>query len=249
MTGTSEEIRPSEKLYAELSASGNSLRRRNAQLIRAACDLMEKDGVPINAAEVVRRCGPDGPAYSTIKNTGSQLGDYISLRMTEQLANAKGVRNVVRQDLADTVADPVLAAQIRDKESQVRWLMKENTGLRQLLKGLTPGVDIDNLLAKAVKGNAQLLPALAASTQASTDAPGSTEKAGDAPKALKAALLHLLDHLIGERGYKELRGRLTINAKKVLDQQEVEAIQLATGLSAEDWQRRYGAASGGGLDG
>lgn len=228
MTTTQQaERRASDVLYDEIAASRNSIRRGNIAAIREVCDQMEKDGVQIAAAEVVRRCGPNGPAYSTVSNTGSALGEYIKLRITEQAARVKGVAK--SGSLADTVLDPVLQAQIRDKESVGRWLQKENDALRTLFKTLRPGVDIDGAIATAVKGGQPLLLA----------APDAQEAHAD--KHVAAALLKLMDHLVGGRQYTFLNGRLTINKKVVLDSAEVAAYRRGTGLAEADWQQRYEA--------
>ncbi|MBV5285934.1 MAG: hypothetical protein JZU45_07615 [Methyloversatilis discipulorum] len=221
------ERRASDVLYDEVAASRNSIRRGNIAAIKDVCDLMEKDGVQIAAAEVVRRCGPNGPAYSTVSNTGSKLGEYIKLRITEQASRQKSVSR--NGSLADTVLDPVLQAQIRDKESVARWLQKENDALRTLLKTLRPGVDIDGAIANATKGGQPFLLA----------APEGSEPHAD--KHVAVALLKLMDHLVGGRQYTFMKGRLTINKKVVLDSTEVAAYRRGTGLADDDWQQRYEA--------
>lgn len=213
-------------LYDEIAASRNSIRRENIRAIKVVCDQMEKDGVQIAAAEVVRRCGPDGPAYSTVCNTGSKLGEYIRLRIDEQASRVKGTPK--RVGLADTVLDPVLQAQIRDKESVARWLQKENDALRTLLKTLRPGVDIDGAIANATKGGQRLLLLGVPASEASPQNEG-----------LPAALLKLMDHLVGGRQYCFTKGRLTINKKVVLDPSDVIAYRDASKLSPDDWSRRY----------
>lgn len=223
----SQQRRASDVLYDEIAVSRNSVRRENIRVLKEVCDQMEKDGVQIAAAEVIRRCGPDGPAYSTVCNTGSKLGEYIRLRINEQASHSKGAPN--RSSLADTVLDPVLQAQIRDKESIARWLQKENDALRTLLKTLRPGVDIDLAIANASKGGQRLL--LAAPT--AEDSPSSED--------LPPALLKLMDHLVGGRQYAFTKGRLTINKKVVLDPSDVNAYRDATKLSPEGWSRRYEA--------
>lgn len=80
----SPERRASDVLYDEIAASRNSIRRENIRAIKVVCDRMENDGVQIAAAEVVRRCGHGGPAYSTVCNTGSKLGEYIRLRVVDR---------------------------------------------------------------------------------------------------------------------------------------------------------------------
>lgn len=227
------ERRASDVLYDEIAASRNSVRRGNIAAIKEVCDLMEKDGVQIAAAEVVRRCGPNGPAYSTVSNTGSKLGEYIKLRITEQASRVKGVSR--SGSLADTVVDPVLQAQIRDKESVARWLQKENGALRTLLKTLRPGVDIDGAIACASKGGQPFLLAAPVDSQALDD------------KQVAAALLKLMDHLVGSRQYAFLKGRLTINKKVVLEAADVAVYRHGTGLTEAEWQQRYeaeGASSG-----
>lgn len=228
-----KERRASDVLYDEISASRNSIRRENIKLIKNVCDQMEKDGVQIATAEVVRRCGPHGPAYSTVSNTGSKLGEYIKLRVNEQASRAKSVEK--GRSLADHVIDPVLQAQIRDKESTARWLQKENNALRTLLKTLRPGVDIDSAIANATKGGQQFLL-------------GSPHEASNASaEGLAPALLKLMDHLVGGRQYSFTKGRFTINKKIILDSTEVAAYRDATKLSSEEWARRYeeqGAVNG-----
>lgn len=219
------ERRASDILYDEIAASRNSIRRKNIAAIKAVCDLMEKDRVQIAVAEVVRRCGPNGPAYSTVCNTGSQLGEYIKLRITEQASRAKGTSKI--GSLADTVLDPVLQAQIRDKESVARWLQKENDALRTLLKTLRPGVDIDSAIAKASKGDLPFLLAAPVDSQAVVD------------KQVAAVFLKLMDHLVGGRQYTFLKGHLTINKKVVLEATDVVAYRRSTGLTEAEWQQRY----------
>jgi hypothetical protein len=222
---TSQDRRASDVLFDEIAASRNSIRRENVRVIKEVCDQMEKDGVQIAAAEVVRRCGPNGPAYSTVCNTGSKLGEYIRLRVDEQASRVKGKPK--KGSLADTVLDPVLQAQVRDKESLARWLQKENDALRTLLKTLRPGVDIDGAIANALKGGQRLL--LAAPSP----------EAGPSNESLPAALMKLMDHLVGGRQYCFTKGRLTINKKVVLDPSEVIAYRDAAKLSPDDWSRRY----------
>ncbi|MHB1494673.1 MAG: hypothetical protein ACYCUY_04405 [Acidithiobacillus sp.] len=206
--------RASEILYNELAASRNSVRRENAVALKRVCDQMEKDRVPMTVAEVVRRCGNAGPAYSTVSNTGSQLGDYVKLRMTEQAANM--VPAAAGQGmLSDAIADPVLAAQVKDKESQARWLQKENTALRHLLKTLSPGLDIDGLI---FKGKASVI--LPTSTQSDVQ---------EVSIDLKEALTILMNHLTHDRQYIVERGRLTINKKVVLNPIQLIALQQVTG--------------------
>jgi hypothetical protein len=217
-------------LYDEIAASRNSIRRENIRVIKQVCDQMEKDGVKIAAAEVVRRCGTEGPAYSTVCNTGSKLGEYIRLRVDEQASRAKGAPK--KGGLADTVLDPVLQAQIRDKESRARWLQKENDALRTLLKTLRPGVDIDGAIANATKGGQGLL----------LGAPNSGAISSN--EGLPAALLKLMDHLVGDRQYCFSNGRLTINKKVVLDSSEVIAYRDACKLSFDDWSRHYELPAG-----
>lgn len=220
------ERRASDVLYDEIAASRNSVRRGNIAAIKEVCDLMEKDGVQIAAAEVVRRCGANGPAYSTVSNTGSKLGEYIKLRITEQASRVKGV--VKSGSLADTVVDPVLQAQIRDKESVARWLQKENDALRTLFKTLRPGVDIDGAIANAAKGGQPFLLA-------------SPDAQAPADKQVAAALLKLIDHLVGGRQYTFLKGRLTINKKVILEASDVAAYRRGAGLTEAEWQQRYEA--------
>jgi hypothetical protein len=227
------ERRASDVLYDEIAASRNSIRRGNIAAIKEVCDLMEKDGVQIAAAEVVRRCGSNGPAYSTVSNTGSKLGEYIKLRITEQASRVKGVSK--SGSLADTVIDPVLQAQIRDKESVARWLQKENDALRTLFKTLRPGVDIDGAIANATKRGQPFLLASPVDSEAHAD------------KHVAGALLKLMDHLVDGRQYTFIKGRLTINKKVVLDSAEVTAYRRGTGLTEADWQQRYepeGASNG-----
>lgn len=226
----SPDRRASDVLYDEVAASRNSIRRENIRVIKEVCDLMEKDGVQIAAAEVVRRCGPDGPAYSTVCNTGSKLGEYIRLRVVEQVSRATG--KFKKGSLADTVLDPVLQAQIRDKEGLARWLQKENDALRTLLKTLRPGVDIDAAIANASKGGQRLL----------LGAPAPEGRPSN--EGLPSALLKLMDHLVGGRQYCFTNGRLTINKKVVLGSDDVNAYREAAKLSTEDWSRRYDGQGG-----
>lgn len=220
-----QDRRASDILFEDLAGSRNSIRRENIRVIKEVCDLMEKDGVPIAAAEVVRRCGPHGPAYSTVCNTGSKLGEYIRLRVDEQASRIESVPK--RRSLADTVLDPVLQAQVRDKESLARWLQKENDALRTLLKTLKPGVNIDAAIANASKGGQRLLL-------------GAPEPAvSPTNEGLSVALMKLMDHLVGGRQYIFIKGRLTINKKVVLEAADVTACRAATKLSQEDWSRRY----------
>lgn len=230
------EQRASDILYDEIASSRNSLRRENIRLIKLACDQMEKDRIAISAADVVRRCGADGPAYSTVSNKGSPLGEYVRQRIAEQ-ASPQQRGASVNSSIADAMLDPVLQAQVRDKESAVRWLTKQNAGLRSLLKSLRPGVDIDRML----RGEP------ADETPKSFDAPQRASIADN--HELKGALLKLMDHLIGSRQYKELRGRLTINGKVVLDARALQVFTAACGLSEEEWSARYGSNSSGASNG
>lgn len=223
---TESERRASDVLYDELSASRNSVRRENIRVIKETCDRMEKDGVPMSAAEVVRRCGADGPAYTTVSNTGSKLGEYIKLRMSEQAARIKRVPP--SNSLADGVLDPVLQAQIRDKESATRYLQKENSTLRSLLKNLRPGVDIDSAIASSSRTGKQ--PLFVANTATN---PVANED------DVAVALLKLMDHLVGSRQYVVVKGRLTINKKVILDAGDLLAVRNATKLTKAAWDSRY----------
>lgn len=225
------ERRASDLLFDEIMLSRNSLRRQNIELVKVACDQMEKDKVVISAAEVARRTGDAGPAYSTLVNKDSRLGEYIKCRIVEQAALPKQPRSE-SHSLANDTSDPVLKAQIRDLESTVRWQRKENIGIRHLVKHLSPGVDIDKALAKATSGQNLSLVAAMAPALAATAAP--------VDNALRGVLLKLMDHLVSDRAYRETRGRLTINLKPVLSQQEMGVYKKASGLSDEDWTRRYG---------
>jgi hypothetical protein len=220
-----KERRASDVLYDEIAASRNSIRRENVRIIKEVCDQMQKDGVQIAAAEVVRRSGPNGPAYSTVSNIGSKLGDYIKLRINEQASLVKVVAK--GSSLADHVLDPVLQAQIRDKESTARWLQKENSALRTLLKTLRPGVDIDVAIANATKGGQFLL------------LRSPVEPTNASAELLAPSLLKLMDHLVGGRQYSFDKGRLTINKKVILDPAQMGAYRDATNLSLADWTRRY----------
>lgn len=226
--------RASDILYDEISASRNSVRRENIRIIKQVCDQMEKDRVAINAAEVARRGGENGPAYSTISNKGSMLGEYIKQRIAEQASTLPPAKPS-GHNLADNISDPVLAAQVRDKECTARWFQKENTALRHLFKSMSPGVDIDAALTRATKGQ----PFALASPQPAAPAIGNAELGG--------ALLRLMDHLIRERQYVEMRGRLTINHKVVLDPRELQVYRQACGLSDAEWQQRYNIVDTGGL--
>lgn len=211
-------------VYGELASSRNSTRRDNAKRLKEVCDLMERDRVVLSVAEIARRCEPHGPAYSTICNSGSRLGDYVRMRVDEQIANqpSQGKPSV---GVAQAVADPLLAAQFRHLESTVRLLKRENNSLRGLLKGLSPRIDIDAVINKAMNG-APLLPAPA-------------EVPAPFPPALSAAILRLSDHLIIERRYELYKGRLTINRKIVLEVDQLEACRAAAGLDAGQWAGRY----------
>jgi hypothetical protein len=224
--------RASDVLYDEIANSRNSLRRENIRLIKEVCDWMEKDKVPITVAEVVRRCGEGGPAYSTVSNQGSQLGEYIKLRITELAAGAGAPGG--KQGLADTIADPVLQARVRDTESVARLVNRENNALRALFKTLRPGVDIDGLIRRASES---ALEATTTTLPAPLPGPDKNELSG--------LLLKLMDHLVSSRQYKETRGRLTINGKIVLDARELKIYRAASGLSEEAWQARYGEKGGG----
>lgn len=226
----SAERRASDVLFDEIVASRNSGRRENIRAIKTVCDQMERDRVVISAAEVTRRCGDNGPAYSTVSNKGSKLGEYIKLRMTEQAASLTPTPRSDRS-LADTVLDPVLAAQIRDKEDTARWVRKENKGLRNLLKNLSPGFDIDAALARVTQGAAPVL----------IEAKPPTDSIDN---EIRGVLLRLMDHLIGDRQYEILRGRLTINRKGILGERELAVYRKASGLSDDEWQRRYGSDQG-----
>lgn len=228
--GDAEPRRASDVLYDELILSRNSIRRENARRIKKVCDQMEKDRVTIMAAEVVRRCGDAGPAYSTVSNKGSKLGAYISLRMTEQGAGRPS--QDPRKSIADNVADPVIQAQIRDKEATAKFLARENSGLRNLLKNLRPGIEIDDILREANK-----TPGVAALPKIESNA---------LDPEVGSAILKMCAHLIGARNYAELGGRLTINGKIVLDPSEYSALRRATGLSVEEWKTRFSGASGAG---
>lgn len=221
--------RASDVLFDEVSSSRNSLRRENIRLIKEVCDWMEKDKVHISVAEVVRRCGTNGPAYSTVANQGSQLGEYIRLRVAEQAANPRLTGSA--QSIADTVHDPVLQARIRDTESTARWVTRENDGLRSLLKSLRPGIDIDGLIRKESNATASTKPELPAP---SSPGPDSNE--------LRGLLLKLMDHLVSTRQYRGTRGRLTINGKIILDARELKIYREASGQTEEAWQARYGEA-------
>lgn len=227
MTQVTDARRASDILYDEIFASRNSIRRENIRIIKQVCDQMEKDRVGITTAEVVRRGGENGPAYSTISNKGSMLGDYIKQRIAEQTSKRPLSKNG-EHNLADNISDPVLAAQVRDKESSARWFHKENTALRQLFKSLSPGVDIDAALTKAAKGH----PFALAPPQPTENTFCSAE--------ISAALLCLMDHLVRDRQYVEMRGRLTINHKVVLGPSELQAYRRACGLTEDAWQKRYG---------
>lgn len=224
--------RASDVLYDEIASSRNSLRRENIRIIKEVCDRMEKDKAPISVAEVVRRCGECGPAHSTVSNQGSQLGEYIKLRITEQVAGTGAP--AIKQGLADTILDPVLQARVRDTESIARLVTRENDALRALLKTLRPGVDIDGLIRRASEPPhpEPATPAL----PAPPPGPDKTEVSG--------LLLKLMDHLVSSRQYRETRGRLTINGKIVLDARELKTYREASGLLEEAWQARYGEKGG-----
>lgn len=218
--------RASEILYHEIASSRNSLRRENARLIKEVCDQMEKDKVPISIAEVVRRCGIGGPAYSTVSNQGSNLGEFIRLRISEQATNPSVKTRM--QSIADTISDPVAQARVRDTESTARWLARENNGLRALFKSLRPGFDIEAFINKT------------SDTAVVTTTPPHTVLTGLNQNEVQSLLIKLMDHLVGTRQYKETRGRLTINGKIVLDARDLKVYCVASGLSEQAWQARYG---------
>lgn len=217
----------SDVLYEELTRSRNSSRRNNVKRLKAVCDQMEKDRVSMSIAEVARRCGDEGPAYSTISNQGSRLGEYVKLRIGEQRA-ILGPKTKHSTGLADTILDPLLAAQVRDNEAQARWLKRENNALRHLLKSLRPGVDIDAALAQKGKGDA--LPLM-----------GLSEGISQVDPETGGTLLALMDHLICERKYVIFSERLTVNRKVVLDRRQIELYRRLCGLTDEQWTVRYGA--------
>ena len=106
-----QDRRASDILFDDLAGSRNSIRRENIRVIKEVCDLMEKDGVPIAAAEVVRRCGPNGPAYSTVCNTGSKLGEYIRLRVDEQASRTQDNIAGQLQPISDALSrTPIMGA-------------------------------------------------------------------------------------------------------------------------------------------
>ncbi|MFM1989462.1 MAG: hypothetical protein RJA99_2419 [Pseudomonadota bacterium] len=219
-----ETRRASEVLFDEVIESRNGARRENIRVLKAVCDQMEKDGVVLTLAEVVRRAAPNGPAYSTVSNQGSALGEYVRLRIAEQLAGlARAERRPV--SLSDSLHDPVLQAQARDAEARVRWLTRENALLRNFLKTLRPGVDVDAALSQpmGVKGTATLV---------RTDPPPGDSR-------LAGALLKLIDHLVLERRYELAKGRLTVNQKIVLDRDQVDALKAASELNGAVWESRY----------
>ncbi|MCT6721575.1 hypothetical protein [Acidovorax sp. K2F] len=228
MTQERNEIRLSSAvIFEELMISRNSLRRGNAQRVKNACDEIEKERSVISAAEVARRCGNLGPAYSSISNKGSQLGVYVRSRIDEQTLN-KIDRNIPSDTIVDRIADPLLQTLVRDRESKSKWLTKENYGLRTLLKSLSPGIDIDGLLRSPSKQP--------------------QDRDFNQPQNLKKipyfiegsnALLKLVKHLIEERNYRQINGRLTINGKIILDASEFEQIRVATGLDIEQWRSRF----------
>lgn len=227
MRAGAEQRRASDILYDDIFASKNSVRRANIRIIKSVCDQMEKDKVVITAAEVARRGGESGPAYSTISNTGSRLGEYIKLRIVEQ-ASMRPAAPGMERGLADAITDPVLAAQIRDKESSARWFQKENAALRYLLKTLAPSFDIDAALSRATKG--QSVPLFEPRERQSK---GTNDE-------LAGVLLKLMDHLVRDRQYVELRGRLAINRKVVLEPREYQAYREGCGMTQDAWRQRYG---------
>lgn len=230
-TTESSERRASDVLYDEIIVSKNSLRRSNVQALKKVCDLMEKDRVPITLAEAVRRTGEDGPKYTTVSNKGSLLGEYVRLRINEQAARTTKPTSDASRSVADYLQDPVLQARVRDTESMARYLKRENVALRGLLKNLRPGVDIDRLISAGPSHDGEGLKI------------GAPRKEAEASPELGAAILKLIDHLIGERQYAIYRGRLAINNKGVLSPQELEALRRATGLSESDWGTRFHAVS------
>lgn len=212
-------------LFDEISRSRNGLRRSNAQRVKDACDEIERDKLGISAAEVARRCQNTGPAYSSISNKGSQLGDYVRSRINEQVLS-KIDRSTSSDSFADQITDPVLQTLVRDRESKSKWLTKENNGLRTLLKNLSPGIDIDDLLRSPFeKFNGQKT--------------GTTEVSELTPSASSDAIIKLLKHLINERNYRLINGRLTINGKIVLSGNELDNLRMAAGLNIDEWNNRF----------
>lgn len=226
----SPELRASELIYLEIQDSRYAVHRKHVELIKPVCDQMDKDNVEITLAKVVERTQPDGPAYSTVAPASSVLGKYIRARIDEQRAKIAS-RGTSSDSLSDAIRDPVLKAQVRDKESTARWLQKQNSGLRSLLMALKPGLDVDGIIRGTVDITAPL-------------APGPAKLAPpDSSTEIKAVLLKLLDHLIGSRSYRETRGRFTINNKVILDAHEMGTLRRATGLTDDQWAGRYGGES------
>jgi hypothetical protein len=222
------ELAPSANLYEHLSTSRNSLRRENIKNVKAVCDQMQKDKIPITPAEVAKRCVKlfGGPAASTITNTNSPLGEYIRLRKLEQKDEGRG-ENRERVPLSGTVNDPILAAEVQLLEEKNRMLKLENHAMRNLFKKIT-GFDIDKELKRVRGGN-------------DTTAIGIPFSAGTkSDDELQAVLLKLMDHLFGDRQYESYRGRFAINRKMILTPPEYELYRKATGLSEEEWIKRYG---------
>lgn len=219
---------PAAKLFERLRSSRNSLRRENASNVKAICDNMERDNVPITPSEVARRCIDlfGGPAPSTITNTNSQLGEYVRLRRLEQKSNVKGDKRV-RPPLSGMVSDHVLASEIQILEEANRMLTLENHALRNLYKKIT-GFDIDKELRKA--GRDKEVPTIG----------GHSESSLHIDQALQAVLLKLMDHLIAERQYESYRGRFVVNKKMVLSPPEYTLYRKAVGLTDEEWIKRYG---------
>lgn len=224
----SAELAPSDSLYEHLSASRNSLRRENIKNIKAVCDQMQKDKVPITPAEVAKRCVKlfGGPASSTITNTNSPLGEYIRLRKLEQKAEGNG-EDGEQIPLSETVNDPILAAEVQLLEEKNRMLRLENHAIRNLFKKITD-FDIDKELKGVSKGNNVIAIRTPSSARPELD------------DELQAVLLKLMDHLFGDRQYESYRGRFAINRKMILTPAEYGLYRRATGLSDEDWIKRYG---------
>lgn len=231
IVNSDDDRRASEVLYKEIVASKNSLRRNNIEALKKVCDLMEKDGVPISLAEVVRRTGEHGPKYSTVSNKGSSLGEYVRLRISEQTARTTKPAHDARSSVADFLQDPVLQARVRDTESVARYIKRENVALRSLLKNLSPGVDIDRVIASGPNSSGAV----------NIQIEGLKEEKS-VNSAIGGVILKLLDHLISERLYQIYRGRLTVNNKPILSPQEVEVLRKATGLEEHEWLTRFQAS-------
>lgn len=216
----------SDLIFLQAKSSKYAKQREHIELIKNACDQMEKDNVRINLQQVVTRSGNDGPAYSTVAPKKSVLGAYIRARADEQLSKISA-RDSISDSISEGIRDPVLKAQIRDKESEAKWYRRQNVGLRNLLANLSPGLDVDAI----IRGTT---PSPSTAVQKNL-----LEDHSKISIELKSVIIKILDHLVGSRNYKEIRGKLTINSKIILDSQDMNILRAATGLTESQWNSRY----------